>query len=281
MSVWAWANEKGGVGKSTVSICHMWHAMETGKRACYIDLDPQGNGTSMFRQYAADFSSADLFNEDTELPDFTDQQFVCFPAIKRRLSAFGYKEEISIILDRDKGDKPDDVLAAKNVLFPVLEPFMNNVEWLSEQFDVVIIDTPPSRDATMLAGLFSAEFALSPIELDEFSIQGIDAISNKVIPFVAQSRRALGLPFTYVGMVINKFDKRQAGQKAVAEKILSTPALARATVPVALHYKAAYGDALKAHESLWAMKTESAKAAQAELNQLFSYLNDRVENNHE
>jgi len=278
MSAWVWTNEKGGVGKSTLSVCHGWHALQTGKRTAYIDLDPQGNGSSMFRAYTAPYSSADLFSEEFDIGDLAEKDFVCFPAIKRQLAKFDFKNEIAIILDKDKDDKPQDVVQAKEVLFAAIEAFINNVAWLKENFDLVIIDTPPARDGTMIAGVMAADFALSPIELDEFSIQGIASISNKVIPFVKQTRKALGLPFTYVGMVINKFDRRNAGQRAQAEAIQATPHLADATVPVALGYKAAYGDALKAHESLWSMKTDSAKAAQADLERLFEYLYVREAN---
>ncbi|MGV7563487.1 ParA family protein, partial [Mycobacterium kansasii] len=48
MRVWAVANQKGGVGKTTTSIALAGLLAEAGKRVIVVDLDPHGSMTSYF-----------------------------------------------------------------------------------------------------------------------------------------------------------------------------------------------------------------------------------------
>ena len=62
MRVWAVANQKGGVGKTTTSIALAGLLAESGKRVVVVDLDPQANATSGLGAHANGVSTYDLLD---------------------------------------------------------------------------------------------------------------------------------------------------------------------------------------------------------------------------
>jgi ATPases involved in chromosome partitioning len=71
MRVWAVANQKGGVGKTTTSIALAGLLAEAGKRVVIVDLDPHGSMTSYFG-YDPDgleHSVYDLFLHQGQVPE--------------------------------------------------------------------------------------------------------------------------------------------------------------------------------------------------------------------
>ena len=70
MRVWAVANQKGGVGKTTTSIALAGLLADAGKRVVVVDLDPHGSMTSYFGQDpdALEHSAYDLFLHQGTVP---------------------------------------------------------------------------------------------------------------------------------------------------------------------------------------------------------------------
>lgn len=71
MRVWAVANQKGGVGKTTSSIALAGLLAEAGKRVVVVDLDPHGSMTSYFGYDpdSLEHSSYDLFLHKGNVPE--------------------------------------------------------------------------------------------------------------------------------------------------------------------------------------------------------------------
>ena len=152
------ANQKGGVGKSAVATLLAHHFAQTGRRVLAIDLDHQGNLTSPLgrskRPTVAGITSDRLLTES--LPVMPSSPFVLVPSDRALLT-----------LERQPQRHND---FARN-----LRAFLAAMD---AQFDACIIDTNPNPDIRVIAALVSADFVLSPIQLNLEAMDGIGGLLN-------------------------------------------------------------------------------------------------------
>ena len=152
------ANQKGGVGKSAVATLLSHYLARQGQRVLAIDLDHQGNFSKPLRmsgrpRVAPVTADVLLTGTVTTLPS---QPFVLVPS-----------RPALIDLERQ----------------PTLHsPFARNLRGflraIDSQFDVCVIDTNPNPDIRLIAALASADFVLSPIQLNQEALDGVTALLN-------------------------------------------------------------------------------------------------------
>lgn len=152
------ANQKGGVGKSAVAtlLCH--YLSRQGQRVLAIDLDHQGNlskplrvsGRPLVAPVTADVL---LTGAVTVLPS---HPFVLVPS-----------RPMLIDLERQPAMHSQ---FARN-----MRGFLRAMDG---QFDVCVIDTNPNPDIRLIAALASADFVLSPIQLNQEALDGVTALLN-------------------------------------------------------------------------------------------------------
>ena len=152
------ANQKGGVGKSAVAtlLCH--YLARQGQRVLAIDLDHQGNlskplrmsGRPLVAPVTADMLLTGLV---AALPS---HPFVLVPS-----------RPALIDLERQP--------ALHNPFARNLRGFLRAMEG---QFDLCVIDTNPNPDIRLISALASADFVLSPIQLNQEALDGVTALLN-------------------------------------------------------------------------------------------------------
>jgi chromosome partitioning protein len=152
------ANQKGGVGKSAVATLLAHHLAQTGRRVLAIDLDHQGNLTSPLnrsrRPSVAGITSDRLLTESVRLTP--SSSFVLVPS-----------ERALLTLERQPQHHND---FARN-----LRSFLAAMD---AHFDACLIDTNPNPDIRVIAALVSADFVLSPIQLNLEAMDGIGGLLN-------------------------------------------------------------------------------------------------------
>lgn len=140
-------NRKGGVGKTSIAYNLGASYMLEGKSVLFIDLDSQGNLTTLLKQEPV---SLEEWKEFKPL-QLTDKLYV-LPATKR----FSQLEnEINELFNRNS--------YLKKTVFPEL----------SIQADVVIIDTPPALNILNINAFCVADTVLIPVQADSFSLTGL------------------------------------------------------------------------------------------------------------
>ena len=155
------ANQKGGVGKSAVATLLAHHLAQRGLGVLAIDLDHQGNfGTPLQlsrRATPAAFTADHLFT--TNGPTLPAQPFVLVPASDQLLMLERQREQHTPF--------------ARN-----LRHFLAAVD---AQFDVCVIDTNPNPDIRVIAALASADFVLSPIQLNQEAVDGVRVRADRTL----------------------------------------------------------------------------------------------------
>jgi chromosome partitioning protein len=174
------ANQKGGVGKSAV-VCQFAYFLRDMKnlRVLVIDLDHQGNTSKAIRTsglaVVSATTSSKLLDEKTE--DVEDSPFLIIPADGDLLK----KEK-----QADMHNRYANNLAA----------FLKNI---SGRFDVCIIDTNPNPDIRTVSALIVADFAISPIQLNQEALDGIGALYS----LVKQIKSNLNKNLDFLGILPN------------------------------------------------------------------------------
>ncbi|OUL35828.1 chromosome partitioning protein ParA [Nostoc sp. T09] len=183
-------HHKGGVGKTTVAINLAAAFSKKGKRVLLIDIDAQANTT--FATGLIKFQ----FEEDDDLKDCnvshllekTDFNFI--PDIVRK-SKFFNDPEVDIIPSHitliAKQNNLVQYGASRNRLAKKLEKVKN-------EYDIVIIDTPPSLDLYAQAALTAADYLIIPSDLKPFSNQGLPSVQSFIKQEINENKEGLGKP---------------------------------------------------------------------------------------
>ena len=151
-------NQKGGVGKSAVATLLAHYLAHRGQRVLAIDLDHQGNFSKpllMSGRATRAACSADQLMTGTA-PDLPSQSFVLIPSDRALLG-----------LERQPA-----------LHTPFARQFRSFLATVDAAFDVCVIDTNPNPDIRVIAALVSADFVLSPIQLNQEAMDGVSGLLN-------------------------------------------------------------------------------------------------------
>lgn len=183
------ANQKGGVGKTTTAINLSACLAEAGKKVLVIDLDPQGNTTSGFG-----LDKEELTNTVYEL--MLDE---C--TIRESMYSIEGIEGLKLI--------PSDVnLAGAEIeLLGINEKeyiLKNEVDYIKDDYDFVIIDCPPSLNMLTINAMTTADSVLVPIQCEYYALEGISQLMHTID--LVQERLNENLKID--GVVFTMYDSR-------------------------------------------------------------------------
>jgi chromosome partitioning protein len=151
-------NQKGGVGKSAVGTLLVHHLARQGRRVLAIDLDHQGNFTKPLRlsgRAAISSVTADVLLTGAS-PPVPASPVVLVP-----------------------GDRALLALERQPALHtPFARHFRAFLAAVDGAFDVCVVDTNPNPDIRVIAALASADFVLSPIQLNQEAMDGVSGLLN-------------------------------------------------------------------------------------------------------
>ncbi len=177
MKIWAIANQKGGVGKTTTTISLAGHLAQQGLRVLLIDIDPHGSMTSYFGMEpdAPGASVYSLFKTAAEGAVLNPLR-VIHPTAFEQISLMPAATALAT-LDRQLGKQDGMGLVLKRAL-----------ALLHDQFDVVLIDCPPILGVTMVNALAVAQFLFIPVQTEFLALKGLERMLN-TLAMVQRSRK--------------------------------------------------------------------------------------------
>ncbi|BBD61355.1 ParA family protein [Nostoc sp. HK-01] len=193
-------HNKGGVGKTTVAVNLAAALSKKGKRVLLIDIDSQANTT--FATGLIKFQ----FEEDDDLKDknvyhlIESGEFNYIPDIVRQSQYFN-NPEIDVIPSHITLIEYQDTL---NKIAATRRRLVKKLNMVESNYDIVIIDTPPSRDYYAEVALIAADYLIIPSDLKPFANQGLPTVRN-FIKQVNEYRDDIGkLPINIMGIVASK-----------------------------------------------------------------------------
>jgi chromosome partitioning protein len=146
-------NQKGGVGKTTITYNLAHEFAARGEHVLVIDNDPQGNLTSCFLEQKAQLPpSANVLN--------AYKGKLLTPLIRKKVSLLGADIALSTIREHVK-----DVEAA----------FNKTLKAIASEYSLIFIDCPPTFGHLPLAALTAATHVLVPVTAAPFPIDGLQS----------------------------------------------------------------------------------------------------------
>lgn len=199
VKVIAIANQKGGVGKTTTSINLSACLAEKNKKVLVIDIDPQGNTTSGFGidKNALENTIYELILGECSIGD-------CI--IKNVIS------NVSVL--------PANVnLAAAEIELIGIERkeyiLRNEVDYIKEEYDYIIIDCPPSLNMLTINAMTTADSVLVPIQCEYYALEGL----SQLIHTMNLVKERLNPDLEMEGVVFTMYDSRTNLSMQVVENV--------------------------------------------------------------
>jgi len=203
MRVWAVANQKGGVGKTTSAVALAGLLADEGKRVLVVDLDPHGSMTSYFRHDPDRLTSSvyNLFQHQGRVPE----------GLAAALLLNTTHEQISLLPSSTSLATLERQSAAQGGFGLVIS---RALQQLQGQFDFAIIDSPPLLGVSMINALAACEQLVVPVQTEFLALKGLERMVH-TLGMVNRSRRQ-ALPYTIVPTL---FDRRTQASLSTLRKL--------------------------------------------------------------
>jgi chromosome partitioning protein len=244
------ANQKGGVGKSAIATLLALYLHRCGQRVLAIDLDHQANLSSPIlrskRATVATVTADALLTQAAAT--VASAPFVLVPAADALL---GLERQPSL-----------HTPYARN-----LRAFLRGH---ATAFDVCVIDTNPNPDIRVIAALASADFVLSPIQLNQEAVDGVRALLHHPRVGFHKIKAVLNPGLTLIGLLPTMVEPTPFQRANFVEIVERHQALmiqvgVRPGEFAFVPKRSAIAEAQAHGEVLWEMKKTAARDAWAEI----------------
>jgi chromosome partitioning protein len=195
------ANQKGGVGKTTTCLNLAVYLSRLGKKVLLIDLDPQGNlssGGGISRQLASEKSIYKVISD--QLP--ASEAKIPLPGTEVHIIPAGIDlagAEVELVNRMSRESIVRDALAD-----------------IVTQYDLVLIDCPPSLGLLTINALVASDRVLIPVQSEYYALEGLGLLLDTV----KLVKRKLNSRLELLGIAITMYDSRTNLSKDVLGELV-------------------------------------------------------------
>ncbi len=192
-------NQKGGVGKTTTAVNLSACIANLSKKVLLLDIDPQGNATSGIGLEKSEIKYCIYDSLINDLP--------LEKAIKKT-----YVEGLDIV------PASIQLAGAEIELVPTMSRevrLKKIVEKISERYDYILIDCPPSLGLLTVNALTAANGVLVPIQTEYYALEGLSQLVNTV----ELVKKHLNPSLRLEGVVMTMYDARTNLAQQVVEEV--------------------------------------------------------------
>ncbi|WP_438467244.1 ParA family protein [Marinomonas sp. PE14-40] len=200
MHIWAVANQKGGVGKTTSVVTLSGLLADAGHRVLMVDLDPHGSLTSYFRfdPDSIEHSAYDLFLGNGKIQENLPKELILETG-HPNLSLLPSSTALATLERHAQAQGGMGLVISKTLAI------------LWDDYDYVLIDSPPVLGVLMINALAACQQLIIPVQTEFLAIKGLE----RMVRTLTMINRARKRPVPYL-IVPTLFDRRtQASNKSL------------------------------------------------------------------
>lgn len=209
LRILVFANQKGGVGKTTTAINLGTALAAVGEQVLIIDLDPQGNASTGLGidRTARELSTYDVLLGDADILDAVAQTQVprvdIVPSTMDLLGA-----ELELASEQRRAHKLYDAILS-------LATAQNGSSPENNPYTYILLDCPPSLNLLTINAMTAADSIVVPLQCEFFALEGL----SQLLATVERVKKSLNPRLGIHGVVLTMYDKRNSLSDQVAQDV--------------------------------------------------------------